>query len=635
MRLAFVASATFLTISLLANTACAELAGFIKARGDQLYDGDKPFRFISFNIPNLQLIEDNFAPNAETAWLWPNEFELNDALASVRQMGGTVARTYVLSVRREGSDMGDHVYVQGPGEFNEEAFKSLDRALEAANQNGVRLIIPLVDNWKWQGGIAEYAAFRGLPPEAFWTDEQLIADFEATIRYVLTRVNSRTGVAYRDDPAILGWETGNELDAPPEWTARIAKFIKSLDPNHLVIDGYSLHGVREESLADPNIDVVTTHHYPNVGDGDYIPPIREARTKSRGRKPYFVGEFGFIPADEIAAVYDEVIANGTSGALLWSLRFHDRNGGYYWHSEPSGEGVYKAYHWPGSPTGDDYDERETLRLTRAKAFEIRGEEVSPLEPPAPPELLPIGDVAAISWRGSAGAASYAVERATNAAGPWLMLAAGIDDAALQYRPLFSDASAAPGQCYFYRVFAKGSGGKSAPSNVVGPVAVDARVLVDEARDLSLLADATDGVAPVTAAARRRREDGSRLKLPAGSQVTYKVDEPMRSWQAEFSIVQPDVSSESSVAASWSINGIDFAPLKPKAAFEGTGPADADYGYLPLLKISTREMPAGARFLRFTAQDEVELARLVIRFGGTFESSPKGREIAPVKKRGGR
>jgi mannan endo-1,4-beta-mannosidase len=283
------------------HAANARIDGFIYARNDQLYDGEKPFRFISFNIPNLQLVEDNFAPESRTAWTWPNEFEINDALTSIRQLGGTVARTYALSVRRESSDMGDHVYVRGPGDFNEEAFCSLDLALEGANKQGVRLIIPLVDNWKWQGGIAEYAAFRGKPAEAFWTDEQVIADFEATVRHVINRVNTRTGVAYRDDPAILGWETGNELDAPPTWTSRIAKLIKSLAPNHLVIDGYSLHGVREESLADPNIDVVTTHHYPNVGKGEYVAPIREARAKSRGRKPYFVGEFGFISPDEIEA----------------------------------------------------------------------------------------------------------------------------------------------------------------------------------------------------------------------------------------------------------------------------------------------------------------------------------------------
>src|SRR5262245_54454510 len=93
--------------------ARAQLKDFITRRGDQLYEGDRPFRFISFNIPNLQLVEDNFARDAETPWQWPNEFELTDALESVRQMGGTVARTYVLSVRREaGSDMGEHVYVR-------------------------------------------------------------------------------------------------------------------------------------------------------------------------------------------------------------------------------------------------------------------------------------------------------------------------------------------------------------------------------------------------------------------------------------------------------------------------------------------------------------------------------------------
>ena len=183
-----------------------ELNGFVTRRGDQLFEGDKPFRFISFNIPNLQLVEDNFAPGAKTAWAWPNEFELTDALESVRQMGGTVVRTYVLSVRREGSDMGEHVYVRGPGDFNEEAFRALDLALEIAGRKGVRVIIPLVDNWKWQGGIGEYAAFRGKPAETFWTDEQVIADFEATVRHVLSRVEHphRRGLPRRSGDSWLG-----------------------------------------------------------------------------------------------------------------------------------------------------------------------------------------------------------------------------------------------------------------------------------------------------------------------------------------------------------------------------------------------------------------------------------------------
>jgi hypothetical protein len=585
-----------------------QLSEFVTRRGDQLFEGEKPFRFISVNIPNLQLVEDNFAPGAKTAWAWPNEFELTDALESVRQMGGTVVRTYVLSVRREGSDMGEHVYVRGPGDFNEDAFRALDLALEIAGRKGVRVIIPLVDNWKWQGGIAEYAAFRGKPPEAFWTDEQVIADFEATVRHVLSRVNTRTGVVYRDDPAIFGWETGNELDSPPEWTRRIAALMKELDPNHLVIDGYSLHGVRDESLADPNVDVITTHHYPNTDTG-FVKPILAARERTRGKKPYFVGEFGFTTADEIEAVYHAVIDNGVSGALLWSLRFHHRDGGFYWHFEPSGGAHFKAYHWPGFESGEAYEERRVMQMTRAKAFKIRGVELPIIEPPAAPKLLPIDDAAAISWRGSAGAQDYVVERAAAKTGPWKIVGHGVDDAAVQYRPLFNDESAAPGSSYFYRVFALNMSGASEPSNVVGPVQVPHRTLVDEGHDLSRVASKTGAVKATTGEDRRRREDVSRIAIPAGGAIVYEVGEPIVAWRA-LAFREGEAAS---LAAAVSADGERFEPADVEIRSE---PKDSgDYGYLGQLELRSTALPAGARFLRLEGQGgDVELSRVKIRFG---------------------
>lgn len=44
-----------------------------------------------------------------------------------------------------------------------------------------------------------------------------LADHENAMQAVLTRVNTVTGVAYRDDPTILGWELMNEprCDADP------------------------------------------------------------------------------------------------------------------------------------------------------------------------------------------------------------------------------------------------------------------------------------------------------------------------------------------------------------------------------------------------------------------------------------
>src|SRR5262245_58932755 len=120
------------TVLLLISTAAtaAESQNFLTRRGDKIFDGDREFRFISFNIPNLIVIEDAYEFTKPNPWRWPDEFEIEDALESVRQMGGRVVRTYVLSVHREGSDMGNFVHVRRPGEFNEEGFRSLDKFVE-------------------------------------------------------------------------------------------------------------------------------------------------------------------------------------------------------------------------------------------------------------------------------------------------------------------------------------------------------------------------------------------------------------------------------------------------------------------------------------------------------------------------
>ena len=57
-----------------------------------------------------------------------------------------------------------------------------------------------------------------------------------------------------------------------------------------------------------------------------------------------------------------------------------------------------------------------------------------------------------------GAASYDVERAAAADGPWTTVGKDVSDADYQYRPLFSDDSAAPGQAAYYRVIARNSAG---------------------------------------------------------------------------------------------------------------------------------------------------------------------------------
>ena len=80
----------FLILALLATTAAAQndMKHFITRSGAKLMEGQQEYRFISFNIPNLHVVEDNMAFEATNEWRFPNEFEITDALMSVKQLGG-------------------------------------------------------------------------------------------------------------------------------------------------------------------------------------------------------------------------------------------------------------------------------------------------------------------------------------------------------------------------------------------------------------------------------------------------------------------------------------------------------------------------------------------------------------------
>jgi len=588
----------------IAGAADAAPSHFITARDGKLFDGDREFRFISFDIPNLLMIEDNVPFAGTNPWRLPDAFELTDALATVRQLGGTTVRTYVITVLRTNDAPGTPRHVLGPGQFNEQAFRAFDLALKIANEQGVRMIIPLVDNWSWQGGRAEYAAWRGKSKDDFWTDPLVIADFQEMIRYVLTRTNSLTGVRYCDDKAILCWETGNELASPPSWTRDIAAYIKSLDRNHLVMDGFNTSELRRESLAMPEVDVVTTHHYPNSRNPkSFAELIRENWAKARGKKAYVVGEFGFASTADMEDAMQAIRDTGMAGGLLWSLRFRDRDGGFYWHSEPFGANLYKAFHWPGSAIGQGYDEINLMQLVRSNAFAIRGLSAPEIPVPAPPRLLPIADAAAISWHGSVGADGYQVERAANPGGDWHILATNVDEAFAQYRPQFADEAVPAGQ-WFYRVRARNPSGLSAPSNVVGPVPVAAATLVDELADFSKVQSRDGPWQIVSRDCRAAKEDAHRAAGNAGGWLIYRVSSAIE----DFRVFVFFPKGESDPEFSISEDGRNFRAVAAhkEGYFHGAG----EYGYWQPVLFKAGNIPGGT-FLKIELTGETQLGRVEI------------------------
>ena len=578
----------------------SRFSNFVTVSGDRLMDGEDEVRFISFNIPNLHYVEDDMRFEQTLPFRLPTEFEIRDALTAVRQMGGTVVRTYTLSVRKPDDPPGMPRHIVGPGQFNEEAFVALDQVLAIANELGIRVIIPLVDNWWWWGGIQEYAQFRGEEKEAFWKDRVLIGDFKQTIAYVINRRNTITGKRYRDDKAILAWETGNELESPYAWVAEIAAYIKRQDPNHLVIDGIHSREIRPEALTDPNIDIVSTHHY--TPPAEMLDEVTRNIEVAAGKKPFFVGEFGFIPTPDIEKVLDAVIQGGASGALIWSLRPRSRDGGFYWHYEYNG---FHAYHWPGFASGAGYDEEAVVRLLHEKAFKIRGEKIPKLKKPDTPHLLPIEVPSAISWQGSAGATSYIVERAPEAKGPWEVLAEGVSDAVVPYQPLFADTLTEIGQAYFYRVRAVNDAGRSKASNEVGPVSVTRRFLIDELANFSRL-HTHQGFAAVTADDYRDvKFERTRVEGEAGASLVYRV--PGRIEEVKVFTFLPDPAEAVSFAIS--MDGAGYEPVALAATDYSSKPDDAMH---PVL-YQQEMLNAEASFLKVMLEKKGQISRVEIYY----------------------
>ncbi len=578
---------------------------FVRRDGDVLRDGRREFRFLSFNIPNLHYVEDDMRFEQGMPFRLPDDLEINDALGTIEQMGGQVVRMYALSVKKPGDPAELPRHILGPGQFNEQAFVALDQVIAAAHRHHVRVIVPFIDQWSWFGGTTELSGFRGKKPEEFWTDPQVIEDYKGIVAFVINRTNTVTGVRYRDDKAILAWETGNELHCPAEWTRQMTAHIKSLDSQHLVVDGTHCEVLLPSSLEDPSVDFVQTHHY-EKDPRQMIAHIVESAKMAKGKKPYHLGEFGFLSTAALSAVMDTVRDQKLAGALLWSLRYRTRDGGFYWHHEPAGGDYFKAYHWPGFEIGEPYDERGLMRLVRERAFAIQGRQAPLLDSPAPPRLLDVTAGGQMTWQGSVGAACYDVQRAEAAKGPWVIVGTGVSEAQAQYRPLFVDESARPGRTYYCRVIARNSSGSSKPSNVVGPVRVTHRTLVDEFWNDSRVFAKEGKLQFVQNQARKFKEDCHRLSGENKSAIIYYAPGGIQAAR----IFLFSLSDQPGIRVAFSKDGRTFEPVELTTARTITYGEDA-YGFWKALLCSASPGGSGFDYVKVEFQSESQLSRIEI------------------------
>ncbi len=224
-----------------------------------------------------------------------------------------------------------------------------------------------------------------------------------------------------------------------------------------------------------------------------------------------------------------------------------------------------------------------------------------------PLCCPSADAAAISWQGSVGAASYTVERAPAAGGPWTVAGDGIDESFVQYRPLFADESVPRGD-WFYRVRAENAAGSSAPSNLAGPVKVTRATLVDELANLEKVCAVQGKIVIKTNESRAAKEDAHRAAGNAGDALTYRLPTPIQGFRV-FAFFPHEVAH---LKFSLSADGRNFQQVKAdkNEYFQGAG----DYNYWKPVLYHADGIGQAGNFLRIQMAGETQIGRVEIMHG---------------------
>ena len=283
----------------------------------------------------------------------------------------------------------------GEVSLNENAARGLDFVIAEAGKRGLRVLLSLENYWnvrkntRARAGITAMVHAASKDPEGpgedyeredFYTDPVARRIYRDYVQELLTRNNTVTGVAYRDDPTIFAWELLNEPRCEycpdsdiADWVNEMAAFVKSLDPNHLVTPGvegfYSAESSPDMLYVNPSypsgkdwshitgqdfglvhasddIDFTTIHIWPDNWERT-DPEFQEqwirvhAADSEKLGKPMLVSEFG-KDLDEgtlrdrenvLSAAYETIeedmeAGGAIAGSMFWNLYMDPLRDGY-------------------------------------------------------------------------------------------------------------------------------------------------------------------------------------------------------------------------------------------------------------------------------------------------------------------
>ena len=348
---------TFMIICLLIFVSCTNdkesTDGFIQIKDGNFYLNDNEYTFKGANYWQGMNLG---APQSG------DQERLKRELDQLKSLGVTNLRILAASEADTSMRYAIHPALQtAPGVYNDDIWQGLDFLLNEMAQRDMKAVMVLGNFWTWSGGFPQYLKWaEGLEipypqdPAHTWDEfQRFSAGFYFSekaqqmmnnhIKNVITRINSISGMAYKDDPTIMAWQLANEprgyhvADKFREWTRKTAAYIKSLDPNHLVSLG--TEGNTSGKAAginvlvdnnDPNIDYITMHIWaqnwgwfqPGDGEEAYREALRKVdkywqdhvEAAKQLNKPIVLEEFGLARDNSSYA---------TKAATSWRDRYFE------------------------------------------------------------------------------------------------------------------------------------------------------------------------------------------------------------------------------------------------------------------------------------------------------------------------
>jgi mannan endo-1,4-beta-mannosidase len=333
-------------------------AGFVQARDGRFVVGGRPFRFVGANVAVMYRDEDRA--------------QMPETLRQASEHGIKVVRVWAFGEGGPGdvkpiSDFNDwprtHSFRNKPEQWNEAEFVFLDQVLAEAARNNLRVQLCLTNWWRDTGGVTQYLRWAGVngadddnypfginveKAMQFYTNATARKLYREHVEKIATRRNTVTGVLYKDDPAIFGYELINEgqcltgrWEERRTWFSEMSSYLRTLDADHMIAPGdwgYRSAAERREWLADHalnTIDYCDVHHYPDKDKDVFVDSPKTLHEFIENRvaaaysikKPLVFGEFGMgsegyngtSPIDWYRAYFEHAARDGVGGAMFWII----------------------------------------------------------------------------------------------------------------------------------------------------------------------------------------------------------------------------------------------------------------------------------------------------------------------------